>query len=76
MSCIEPSDPLTEALRLLATGPQPADLLPPDGLADLRELRWVMGDEAVELAGIGSYHTGSTKRGLVGSSRALTAGKG
>ncbi len=66
MSCIEPSADLAEALRLLATGPQPADLLPPDGLAELRELRWVMGDEVVELAGIGYYHTGSRNGGLLG----------
>ena len=65
MSCIESSDRLTEALRLLANGPQPADLLPPDGLAELRELRWVMGDEVVELAGIGYCHTGSKKGGLL-----------
>lgn len=66
MSCIEPSDSLTEALRLPATGPKRADQLPPDGLAQLRELRWVMGDEVVELAGIGYYHTGSKKGGLPG----------
>jgi hypothetical protein len=66
MSCIEPSDPATEALRLLADGPKPAELLPPDGLAQLRELRWVMGDNVVELTGIGWYHAGPTKRGLLG----------
>ena len=44
---------------------KPADLLPPDGLAQLRELRWVMGDTVVELAGIGWYHAGPTKRGLM-----------
>lgn len=60
VSCIEWSEPLTEAHRLLATGPQPADLLPPDCLAQLRDLRWVMGDEVVELAGIGWYHAGSS----------------
>ncbi len=53
MSCIDPSDPLTEALRLLATGPKPADLLPPDGLAELRELRRMIRDEMVDLAEIG-----------------------
>lgn len=65
VSCIEPSDPLTEALRLLATGPKHADWLPPDGLAQLRELRWVMGDTVVELAGIGSFHPDGKRGGLL-----------
>ena len=66
MSCIEPSADLSEALRLLAGGPQLADLLPADGLAQLRELRWVMGVEVIELAGIGCYHSGPVKGGLLG----------
>ena len=66
MACLEPSDELTEALRLLADGPQPVDLVPPDGLAELRDLQWVMGETVVELGGIGWYHAGPTKRGLLG----------
>jgi hypothetical protein len=66
VSCIKPSAPLTEALRLLADGPQPADLLPPNGLYELREMHWVMGETVVELTGIGWYHAGPTKRGLLG----------
>ena len=66
VSCIEPSDPLTEALRLLADGPKPAVQLPEAGLAQLRRLQWVMGDNLVELAGIGWYHAGPIKRGLLG----------
>ena len=79
MSCIDPSDPLTGALRLLADGPQPVELLPPEGLEELRQLQWVMGDTMVELTGIGWHHAGPTKQGLLdgqpshtGPSRDLT----
>lgn len=65
ISCIEPSAPLTEALRLLADGPKPAVQLPEEGLDELRQLRWVMGGKVVELTGIGWYHTESRKRGLL-----------
>lgn len=52
MSCIEPTDLITETLRLLADGPKPAVQLPESGLDQLRQLQWVMGDPVVELTGI------------------------
>ena len=67
MSCLEPSDSLTETLLLLADGPKPDELLPADGLDELRQLQWVIGDEVVEMAGIGWHHAGPMKGGLLGS---------
>ncbi|MDF1597804.1 MAG: hypothetical protein P1T08_17125 [Acidimicrobiia bacterium] len=66
MFCIEPSAPLTETLRLLAEGPKPVEQLPVAGLDQLRLLQWVMGDTVVELTGIGWYHAGHVKGGLLG----------
>ena len=66
MSCVEPSAPLTEALRLLADGPKPVGQTPVAGLDELRRLQWVMGETVVELAGIGYYHAGPMKGGLLG----------
>jgi len=66
VSCIDPSDSLTETLRLLADGPKPAVQLPVAGLDQLRQLQWVMGDRLVELTGIGWYHAGPVKGGLLG----------
>jgi hypothetical protein len=66
VSCIDPSDPITETLQFLADGPKPAVQLPAAGLDQLRQLSWVVGDTVVELTGIGWYHTGPVKGGLLG----------
>ena len=43
-----------------------ADEVPADLLDQLREWGWVMGRERLELTGIGMYHAGTVKRGLLG----------
>ena len=66
MSCVPIDAELRELLNLLATGRMLAADVPPDLLARLRRWGWVMGRERLELTGIGHYHAGPVKRGLLG----------
>lgn len=66
MSCVPIDEPLRILLHRLALGRVPADEIPADLLDQLRHWGWVMGHDRLELTGIGIYHAGPTKRGLLG----------
>ena len=65
MSCV----PVDEQLRILfdrlTMERVEVDDIPPDLHDQLRRWGWVIGSERLELTGIGWYHTGSTKGGLL-----------
>ena len=66
MSCTPIDGRLRQLLDRLKDGRVPADEIPADLLDQLREWGWVMGREHLELTGIGMYHAGTVKRGLLG----------
>ena len=53
-------------LDRLKAGRVPAAEIPADLLDQLRRWGWVIGQERLELTGIGIYHAGDVDRGLLG----------
>jgi hypothetical protein len=66
MSCVPIDDELRSLLDRLAVERVSASEVPADLLDRLRRWGWVMGRERLELTGIGMYHAGTVKRGLLG----------
>ena len=66
MSCTPIDGELRQLLNRFSVGTVPADEIPTGLLDQLREWGWVMGRERLELTGIGMYHAGTVKRGLLG----------
>jgi hypothetical protein len=68
MPCVPIDEQLRQLLNRFSDGTVPTDEIPTDLLDQLREWGWVMGRERLELTGIGMYHAGTVKRGLLGGS--------
>jgi hypothetical protein len=66
MSCVPVDEQLRTLLIRLASERVPANEIPTDLLDQLRAWGWVMGQDRLELTGIGYYHAGTVKRGLLG----------
>lgn len=66
MSCVPIDEELHTLLNRLRAERVPADDIDAGLLDQLRTWGWVMGQDSVELTGIGIYHAGPTNRGLLG----------
>ena len=66
MSCVPIDGELRQLLNRFSVGTVSADEIPTDLLDQLRAWGWVMGRERLELTGIGMFHAGTVKRGLLG----------
>ena len=66
MSCVPVDAELRSLLNRLKVERMPTVDVPADLLDQLREWGWVIGDARLELTGIGLYHAGNVKRGLLG----------
>ena len=65
MSCVPIDYRLRVLLERLTVGTVPAVEVPADLLDQLRQWGWVIGGDRLELTGIGSYHAGNVKGGLL-----------
>jgi hypothetical protein len=69
MSCTPINRQLQDTLDRLNEGQVLADKIPADLLEQLRRWGWVIGQERLELTGVGIYHAGPVNRGLLGDSQ-------
>ena len=65
MSCVPIDDQLQDLLNKLGEGRVPADEIPADLLNQPRWWGWVIGQERLELTGIGYSYAGEVKKGLL-----------
>ena len=66
MSCTPIDRHLQDVLDRLKEGRVLDDEIPVDLLEQLRQWGWIIGQERLELTGIGIYHAGEVHRGLLG----------
>lgn len=66
MSCTPIDRQLQDVLDRLKDGRVRADEIPADLLDQLLRWGWIIGQEKLELTGIGIYHAGEVNRGLLG----------
>ena len=65
MSCVPIDAQLRSLLNRLKVERVPSVEVPADLLDQLRTWGWVIGDDRLELTGIGIYHAGNIKGGLL-----------